>query len=129
MRYVYGVVALLMAIFAVLQYDDPDGPVWALYYGVPAVWCGIAAFRPDILVSTAGRALLGLCVVAALALSVWYWPPVAGFWHEEVWRMSGAVQGDTTAEQAREGMGIMIATAVILAVFVASFRMRRPAAA
>jgi hypothetical protein len=129
MRYVFAVLALLMAVFAVLQYNDPDGPLWMVYYGVPAIWCGIAAFRPGTLVSTPGRALLGLCVAAALALSVWYWPPIAGFWHEEVWRMSGAVQGDAIAEQAREGMGILMATAVVLAVFAASFRLRRPLAA
>jgi hypothetical protein len=125
MRYVFAVLALVMAIFTALQYNDPDGPLWMLYYGVPTVWCGLAAFRPQAVSSQNGRLLLALCLVAAVALTIWYWPPVGGFWHEEIWRMSGAVQGAVIAEQAREGMGIMLATAVLLAVFAASFRGRR----
>jgi hypothetical protein len=63
-------------------------------------------------------------VAAFVVLTVVYWPPVSGFWHEETWRMSGAVQGDVIAEQSREGMGLMIATAVIVAVFAASLTAR-----
>jgi hypothetical protein len=128
MRYGFAILALLMAVFTALQYNDPDGPLWMLYYGVPAVWCGLAAFRPQAIASAPGRLLIALCVIAAVALTVWYWPPVGGFWHEEVWRMSGAVQGDTIAEQAREGMGVMLATLILLAVFATSFRLRRDAA-
>jgi hypothetical protein len=124
MRYVFAVLALVMVVFTALQYNDPDGPLWMLYYGVPAVWCGLAAFRPQAVSSQNGRLLLGLCLVAAVALTIWYWPPVGGFWHEEIWRMSGAVQGAVIAEQAREGMGMMLATLVLLAVFAASFRQR-----
>ena len=55
-------------------------------------------------------------------LTILYWPPVAGFWHEQVWRMGRTdVQAAQIAEQAREGMGLMIATAVLLAVALWAF--------
>jgi transmembrane protein TMEM220 len=128
MRYVFAVVALAMLLFVAVQYNDPDGPLWMVYYGVPAIWAGIAALRPHWLGAGIGRTLLAASVAAFVVLTILYWPPVSGFWHEETWRMSGAVQGDAIAEQSREGMGLMIATAVVVAVFAASFATRsRPA--
>jgi hypothetical protein len=125
MRYVFAVLGLLMLIAAVLQYNDPDGPLWMVYYGVPAIWCGVAAFRPSLFANGTARLLLGATVVSAIVLTVWYWPTAAGFWHEQVWRM-GMVDPDAArmAEESREGMGMMIATAVILVVAAWSFSRR-----
>lgn len=117
MRYVFGVLALLMFLAVVLQYNDPDGPLWMVYYGVPAIWCALAALRPSIFMRAQVRALLAASVVAAVVLTIWYWPPVAGFWHEQVWEMGKTdVPAAAIAEQAREGMGMMIATVVVVAV-------------
>jgi hypothetical protein len=117
MRYVFAIIAVLMLLAAIVQYNDPDGPLWMVYYGVPAIWCGLAAFRPGLVIGSAGRALLGVSLAAALGLTAWYWPPVSGFWHETVWRMGMAdPEAARLAEQAREGMGMMIVAAVLLAV-------------
>jgi len=117
MRYVFSVLAVLMLLAAAMQYNDPDGPLWMAYYGVPAIWCGMAAFRPKWVASSSGRAFLGVSVVAALGLTIWYWPPVSGFWHEPVWRMGMTnPEAARIAEQTREGMGMMIAAAVLLVV-------------
>jgi hypothetical protein len=122
MRYVFSVLAVLMVLATLVQYNDPDGPLWMVYYGVPAIWCGLAAFRPAIFTSGTARALLVASVVAAVALTIWYWPPVAGFWHEQVWEM-GKVdpQAAAIAEQSREGMGMMIAAVVLVAVALWAF--------
>jgi hypothetical protein len=114
-----------MLLAMVVQYNDPDGPLWMAYYGVPAIWCALATFRPGVFPTPSGRVLLGVSVVAALALTAWYWPPVAGFWHESVWRM-GMTEPEAAriAEQSREGMGLMIATAVLLVVAVWAFLAR-----
>ena len=57
-----------------------------------------------------------------------YWPPVAGFWHEQVWRMGKTdAQAAAIAEQAREGMGLMIATAVLIVVVGWAFSRRAAA--
>ena len=119
MRLVFGFLAAVMVSFAAMQYNDPDGLLWALYYAVPAAWAGIAAFRPRVLGEPLGKAALGLSLVAGVALTLWYWPAAAGFWHEEVWRMGKPDPTEAAiAEAAREGMGLMIATAVLFAVFV-----------
>ena len=46
MRTVYILLGLLMVAFAAVQYNDPDGPLWAAIYLVPAVWALLAAFKP-----------------------------------------------------------------------------------
>ena len=40
------VLGLVMVGFAAVQYNDPDGPLWSLYYLVPAGWSLAAALRP-----------------------------------------------------------------------------------
>ena len=122
MRYVFSVLAVLMILAVLVQYNDPDGPLWMIYYGVPAIWCGLAAFRPTIFTNGTARALLAASVVAAVVLTIWYWPPAAGFWHEPVWEMGKTdAQAAKIAEQAREGMGMMIATLVVAAVALWAF--------
>jgi hypothetical protein len=121
MRFVFWVFAVLMALAAAVQFNDPDGPLWMVYYGVPAVWAGIAAIRSQLLTNIAVRALLSLSVAAGLILTVLYWPPASRWWQHEVWGMGMMDPGAAaTAEQAREGLGIMIATAVLLSVLAAS---------
>jgi len=126
MRYIFGVLAVVMVLFMAVQYNDPDGPLWMLYYGVPAIWCAIAAIRPSVFNGAAARALLAVSVVVAVVITIWYWPPVAGFWHEQVWEMGKTdPQAATIAEQSREGMGLMIATAVLILVAAWCFLLRR----
>lgn len=67
MRYLFGIFALLLASFALAQYNDPDGMTWVLIYGVPATMMGFAAFGKTYadltlgaLVMSAGMSLLHL---------------------------------------------------------------------
>lgn len=112
MRYVFAILALLMFLFAVVQYNDPDGPLWMLFYGVPAFWAGVAALRPPVLAGSGARALLVLSTVAIVALTTIFWPAVEAWWLMDIWWES---------EEAREGMGLMLASLVLLAVLAASF--------
>jgi hypothetical protein len=59
--------------------------------------------------------LLGATLLAGLVLVVVLWPPADEWWRTEVWWED---------EASREGMGLMIATAVVLAVFLRSLRLR-----
>lgn len=126
LRLMFAVLCLLMVLAAAVQYNDPDGPIWIVLYGVAAIWTGIAAFRPERLSGRTSRALLLISLATALVLTVILWPPVGGWWRNEVWSMDIAAGSDAgrIAEQAREGMGIMIVTAVLLAVFAWSFSRR-----
>ena len=115
MRYITIVLGLLMALFAAVQYNDPDGPLWAIIYLVPAVWAAIAAFRPAWIDRPPVRALLAACLLAAIAGVVHYWPETPRWWAKDVW---------WEAETAREGMGMML-VAIVLAVAWTSAWKRR----
>ena len=126
MRIVFAILALVMLLFAALQYNDPDGPLWALFYAVPAIWAGIAALRPRMLAGSGARALLTICLVGAVTLTFTLWPEADGWWRQEVWSMSLTEQrAAELAEASREGMGLMIVTAVLIVVLIASLA-RRP---
>jgi len=109
MRVISAVFGVLMLLFAVVQYNDPDAVFWGAIYGVAAVWCGVAAYRPA-LVSGPVRALLVISLAAAAFGVVWYWPQTPGFWRKEVW---------WNTETAREGMGMAITLAALAVAWLA----------
>lgn len=112
MRYVNTVLCLLMLLFAGVQYNDPDGPLWMLIYAVPALWAGLAAVRPRLVSGPLPRALLLACIALAVLGVVHYWPDTPRWWTSDVW---------WEVESAREGMGMMI-VALVLLVVLASVR-------
>lgn len=116
MRIVNGLFCLLLILFAVAQYNDPDALLWGAIYAIAALWSGLAAFRPRHLARPPLRALWALCTLAALAGLVFYWPDTPNWWLREVWWES---------ETSREGMGMMIvAAALLLAGLPATLRRR-----
>ena len=115
MKYVFAVLALIMLLFAAVQVNDPDGPLWMAFYGVPAIWAALAWIRPRLIAGTMPVVLLGGCLVAGLVLVVVLWPPADEWWRTEVWWES---------EASREGMGLMLAAAVLLAVFTWTLSLR-----
>lgn len=120
MRILNGSLAVLLLLFAAVQRNDPDGAFWAAAYGLPALWCALAAARPDAMRRPTVRALLALSVGAALFGATRFWPDVPGWWRREVW---------WEAEAAREGMGLMIVVLALLAPgIVAPRRGSRPGA-
>ena len=119
MKYLFALLALLMFLFAAVQYNDPDGPLWMLLYGVPAIWAAIAWLRPRLLTRTVALVLLSACVMAGLVLVVVLWPPAEEWWRTEVWWES---------EASREGMGLMLVAGVLLAVLWRSLSLRARAA-
>jgi len=115
MKYLFALLALLMGLFAVVQYNDPDGPLWMLLYGVPAIWAGIAWLRPRLLAGTGSLVLLSACLLAGLVLVVVLWPPAEDWWRTDVWWES---------EASREGMGLMLVAGALLAVLWRSLSLR-----
>ena len=94
-----------MLPFLCVQYNDPDGPMWILIYAVPTVWSGLAAFRLNNVLSSDYIASLSISVAIILVLTGYYWPTTPNFWQEDVWWVT---------ETAREGLGMMIASFVLL---------------
>jgi hypothetical protein len=100
---------LIMLLFAIVQYNDPDGPVWMLIYMLPAVWAGIAAFRNSALAGRMVNTLLIVSMFAAALGVLYYWPDAEGWWRQEVW---------WEVESAREGMGMMVVFIVLFVVWL-----------
>ncbi len=109
MRYLNILLMLLMVLFIVVQYNDPDGPLWMIIYAVPAIWAAIAAFRPKLLASQYTHFFLLFCLFAAIGGVIYFWPTSEGWWRQEVW---------WEAENAREGMGMMIVAIVLLVAWL-----------
>ena len=105
MKYVNMILCALMLLFIVVQYNDPDGPLWMLIYAVPTIWAALAAFRLNSILGDRAFVLMGLSIAAMLLLTLYYWPHTEGFWRKDIWWIK---------ETAREGMGMMIASLVTL---------------
>jgi hypothetical protein len=109
MRAVNGLFCVVLGVFAIAQYNDPDALLWFLIYGIPAAWAGVVAFRPDLLPSN--RAAIGAflaCLAAAVAGAIYLWPSLPANWIH--------------VEEEREGLGLIIVTAGLL---VAGWTWRR----
>lgn len=115
MRILNGVLCVLLILFAVAQYNDPDGVFWGIVYGLGALWCGVAAFRSRIFGETIGAALFLVTFAATVAGMVWFWPDTPHWWMQEVW---------WETETAREGMGMMIMLVAMIAAGLVAWRAR-----
>ena len=115
MRWLNFLLALVMIGFAAVQYNDPDWYLWVVYYSVPAFWALVAGFRHRLLQRMQWLGALWACVAGLIGLVIYYWPTMPGFWRKEVWWQE---------ETAREGMGLMIALAVLLVALFTAYRKR-----
>ncbi len=115
MKYINLLICILMLLFIAVQYNDPDGPMWMLIYSVPALWAGLAFFRKPLFDALLAKKLMLLSLTAAVVGMVYFWPTTSHWWASEVW---------WETETAREGMGMMIATAALLIVWVVGRRSR-----
>ncbi len=115
MRFVNGLIALMLLLFAAVQYNDPDFYLWIPIYLIPAILAAIAAFRPPLLAKKLVRTALYLCLAAAAGGTFYAWPTTEGWWLKEVWWED---------EMAREGMGLMIVTLSLFVVAASNWRSR-----
>jgi len=113
MRYLNVFLALLMLLFIVVQYNDPDGPLWMAIYLVPTTWALLAAYNSSWLRRSLPTVLLSLSIVLSLGLMAYFWPKTPGWWQQDIW---------WEVESAREGMGMMIVTFVLLVVWLSRWR-------
>jgi drug/metabolite transporter (DMT)-like permease len=103
MRAVNGLFCVVLGLFAIVQYNDPDAVLWFLIYAIPAAWAGVVAFRPRLL-PTNGAALAAFvaCLAAAVAGTIHLWPSLPANWIH--------------VEEEREGIGLIIVTAGLIMV-------------
>ena len=100
LRVLSAVFCLVLILFALVQYNDPDFLFWFAIYALGATWCGVVAFRPQILTTSSPlRGLFALCLIGAGVGAVYFWPAGFAWWSKQViW--------DT--EVVREGLGMAI---------------------
>lgn len=118
MRILSGVFAVILILFAVVQYNDPDALYWGAIYGVAGILCGYAALRPAQLATPTLRAVLTIALILSVAGVAWYWPKTSQWWRVDVW---------WNTETAREGMGMMmVALALLFAWWAVRLNRRAP---
>jgi hypothetical protein len=116
MRVLCGVLAVVLVLFAAVQWNDPDAVFWAAAYGAAALWCGFAAFSPRTLAWRPARGLLLLTLVCAFWGAAAFWPEAERWWAIDVW------WPEQTGERAREGMGMMVVAFAMAAAALAGLR-------
>ena len=115
MKIINIVLCALMFLFICVQYNDPDGLVWALIYSVAGSWAGVAGIRPEKVINRIAIILLNICIFIGVLLMFYFWPDTPQFWKKDVWWVT---------ETAREGMGIMVANIVLLSASITVWRTR-----
>jgi len=105
-----------MIVFGAVQYNDPDGLMWMGIYAVPALWCALGLFWPQLFKYKAIHALFCVSVLMSVVGIIYFWPLTPQFWTKEVWY---------NVETAREGMGLMIVFVVLLTVCLSVRKNRR----
>lgn len=105
MRALHAVFALLFAISAGLQYNDPDPLGWALLY-VAATVLAVGAFRGVAWVRPLGMALMAICAIWMFMLA----PGMGAFIARgDPGLLAATMQaGDPVIEEAREFLGLCI---------------------
>jgi hypothetical protein len=116
-RVVNLVMAILFAISAALQYNDPDPIQWFLIYAAAAVVSGMVALRrrfPSVLPIVVG--------LVAVVWSVWIMTHMHGgfAWHQLAEEMHASTP---TIEESRESLGLLI---VAVWMFVVALGRKRP---
>ena len=103
MRYVNGIFCVVLGLFALAQYNDPDVLVWFAIYAIAGAFSGIAAFRPALYhTSGALRGAFWASFAIAAALTIYWWPTVWENWIH--------------VEETREGIGMWIVMVAMLLV-------------
>ena len=107
LRWICGVLALCLILFAYLQIEDPDPHVWIPLYLLGAVWPAIAAVAP-------GR------YAARPPLRIAAWLSVALFLGGFLWLAPHIGRDWIHVEEAREAIGFLLcALATLLALWTA----------
>lgn len=99
---VNGLMLVLFAVAAVVQYNDPDALIWMAAYGAAAVCCGL--FMADRLPALLAVTLSGICAIGTLVLLAQILGP-GTFFDPTGHQMMGMM------EEAREMLGLLIVAA------------------
>lgn len=104
-KIVSGVMTAAFALFALVQYNDPDAGAWIAVYGLAAAISLLAlAGRPS--------SFAPLAALACLAAAFWIMPKHTGNWMD--------------IENGREAMGLLVCAAWMAVLTAHRYRHRNP---
>lgn len=111
------VLTILFALFAAVQFNDPDPIVWVIVYSSVAVISGFAAFgkyNKNVIVT-----VIGICIIWMLTLV----PGVVDWVNEGMPSITGSMKAESPyIEYLREFLGLFI---VLLALFFHYFQAKK----
>ena len=110
MRIFDAALGVVLIIFAALQYNDPDAPLWIAIYALAAVWALLGAGWPMALYANP-LALWSssASVLLFLAGFIWLAPAIGRDWIH--------------VEEAREALGLLICAAATLLALWTAYRL------
>lgn len=119
MKILNAVIAVIFALFAAVQYNDPDGMTWVLIYGFIAVLAGFVVFNkvyPDL---SLGALIMcgGICLL--------HLPGAIEFFTNDngIGFAEGMSNDYPYIEKMREFFGLAIATLSLYGVYYSSKRL------
>lgn len=112
----YGVFALIFALFAYWQFNDPDPELWVPIYGVAIIFC-LLAVR-----GIFPKFPLTLVVIACLAGSLFYWPESVGGWISQEIEQGDLTMKTHEMEIGRESFGLLIIALSMVPALIKSWR-------
>jgi hypothetical protein len=112
-RIVTGFFAVVLAYFTVVQYNDPDGWLWAAFYGAGMAIAAAAAFGRYSRAATLIVIVVGIVVAGRLSPAVLEWL----LHHKPADLITGMSPSRPYIEEARECLGTLIAMAMMVYVY------------
>lgn len=109
MKIVNIILTILFALFAVVQFNDPDPIVWVIIYGTVAVISGFAAagkYDKNVILT-----VIGICIIWMLTLV----PGVVDWVEKGMPSITGSMKAESPhVEYLREFLGLFIMILVLL---------------
>lgn len=104
----YGIWAVLFALFAFWQFNDPDPEIWVSIYAVAIIFCllGFKGIFPKI--------PLTIVVVACLVGAAFYWQGDVGGWVSQEVKQHDLSMKNDFMEESRESFGLLIIALVMV---------------
>lgn len=123
LRSVNIALTLWFLLNAAVQLNDPDPLPWIAIYGTVAVIAGLAAFTRFYL------PLIAITLAVCLGGSLYLLPsvPELVLHHEPGELITGMSPDRPYVEEARESLGLLIASAALIYFLVLAIRQRQPA--
>lgn len=112
MKIIKGILTVILIVFAILQWNDPDGLIWIIVYGYVALMSGQSWFgKPSSRFILAG-------IIGLVFGMIFYIPDVVRWIGSGMPSITGQMKAETPfIELIREFLGLLIALLVMVYLY------------